>query len=212
MTPPKTRNDELRECPCGKVPTKLHIYGEDAKWKWVSGDCCNEWNIEFRTGYHKVGSKEIMERAIYAWNYAIRHQKQESEPVQELSDEDKEWMNAPMGPPEPSTPASGFDEKEVIKIIDNYLRCCGINPGLMSPYNTGFLAQSICAHFSKPNCECRRVSVEDIIAVLNRTTERKAVTDEENKGCFRWVAQTKRGYDLRDISQAIHSMIYGEKK
>lgn len=81
---------DFKPCPCGKQPTKLHIVGSDAKWKWVSGDCCNEWNVEFRTGYYKDESPELMERAIYAWNYAPRPTPQQPSEKKALSLDDIE--------------------------------------------------------------------------------------------------------------------------
>jgi hypothetical protein len=41
----------------------------------VSGYCCGEWNIEFRTNYAEHGSEEIMRRAREAWNAAPRGKK-----------------------------------------------------------------------------------------------------------------------------------------
>lgn len=64
----------LKPCPCGKTPEKVCIYdaGQGGKWAWVSGDCCGEWNIEFRTSYHELDSSECMELAISAWNETKR--------------------------------------------------------------------------------------------------------------------------------------------
>jgi len=64
--------NKLLSCPCGKTPKQLHITGNDAKYKHVSGNCCDMWEIEFRTGYNKAGTKEIMELAMKAWNSAPR--------------------------------------------------------------------------------------------------------------------------------------------
>ena len=45
----------LAACPCGKTPNKLHIAeGNTCKYAFVYGDCCGEWNIEFRTDYFKI--------------------------------------------------------------------------------------------------------------------------------------------------------------
>lgn len=65
---------ELKQCPCGKTPTKLEIYdiGQGGKWAMCYGDCCGEWHIEFRTGYFPLDSGEVQERAIDAWNGAPR--------------------------------------------------------------------------------------------------------------------------------------------
>ena len=63
----------LLGCPCGKIPKKLHIVeGSSCKWAWVSGDCCGDWNVEFRTHYHKIDTPECMEQAIIYWNAANR--------------------------------------------------------------------------------------------------------------------------------------------
>ena len=64
---------KLKPCPCGKVPTKLCISESNtSKWAYVSGNCCGEWNIEFRTGYYKLDSKDCMVFAIEEWNHAPR--------------------------------------------------------------------------------------------------------------------------------------------
>jgi len=64
---------ELKPCPCGKIPSELHIIGEDRqKWQYVSGGCCSTWEIEFRSFYNPTGSEELMELAIEAWNNAPR--------------------------------------------------------------------------------------------------------------------------------------------
>lgn len=65
---------ELKACGCGKTPKELFIYGDDAKYKWAYGSCCGDWHIEFRTGYHRDGSKELMEAARYMWNMVSRPQ------------------------------------------------------------------------------------------------------------------------------------------
>ena len=70
--------EELRKriapCPCGKVPSKLHITGEHSRAKWaeVCGDCCGEWSIEFRNQYHELGGLESERLALSAWNAAPR--------------------------------------------------------------------------------------------------------------------------------------------
>jgi len=65
----------LKPCACGEIPEELCIYavsGECAKWAFVHGSCCGEWNIEFRTGYSETDSEECRDRALHAWNYAPR--------------------------------------------------------------------------------------------------------------------------------------------
>lgn len=63
---------DLLSCPCGQFPKELHISGEGSKWAFVSGDCCDEWFVEFRTQYHKHDSPECMKLAIIEWNRAQR--------------------------------------------------------------------------------------------------------------------------------------------
>ena len=71
--------EELKPCPCGKVPTKVFATdaGQGGKWANVSGDCCGEWSIEFRTQYAALGSSECMNLAVEAWNEAPRAQRTE---------------------------------------------------------------------------------------------------------------------------------------
>lgn len=73
-----TDNTELLPCPCGKIPTRLYVSdaGQGGKWANVSGDCCGEWTIEFRTGYNALDSAECMEFAIMDWNSAPRANKE----------------------------------------------------------------------------------------------------------------------------------------
>lgn len=73
MTKEKSNDtDELFHCPCGKIPSKLHIeQGVSSKYSFASGDCCGDWMVEFRTGYHNKDSR-LMERAAKAWNEAQR--------------------------------------------------------------------------------------------------------------------------------------------
>ena len=65
---------KLKKCPCGKTPTSLGIEddGHGGKWAYVSGDCCGEWMVEFRTQYEDTGSAKCMEYATLAWNEAPR--------------------------------------------------------------------------------------------------------------------------------------------
>ena len=64
----------LKPCPCGKIPDKLHISdaGQGGKWANATGNCCGEWTIEFRTGYHSLDSEKCMKFAIEDWNNAPR--------------------------------------------------------------------------------------------------------------------------------------------
>ena len=65
---------KLKRCPCGEVPTSLSVCdaGQGGKRAYVYGDCCNTWEIEFRTQYSDIDSKECMELGIEAWNEALR--------------------------------------------------------------------------------------------------------------------------------------------
>lgn len=62
----------LKTCPCGETPKSLLLVDNGAKWAYATGDCCNEWHIEFRTGYNKLESSECMALAVEAWNLATR--------------------------------------------------------------------------------------------------------------------------------------------
>lgn len=62
----------LAPCPCGKIPDKLHITDNDMKWAYVTGSCCDEWSLEFRTDYALVDSQRCMDLAIERWNSAQR--------------------------------------------------------------------------------------------------------------------------------------------
>ncbi len=65
--------EKLKKCPCGKFPQKLHtIQGETAKWGYASGDCCDDWNVEFRTVNYDFSSKESYKSAVGYWNNAPR--------------------------------------------------------------------------------------------------------------------------------------------
>jgi len=63
----------LEPCPCGKTPAYLCLTpGESCKWAWVSGDCCTEWNVEFKTHYKDIDSNECKKLALEAWNRSPR--------------------------------------------------------------------------------------------------------------------------------------------
>ena len=63
--------NKLAMCPCGQHPEELHLENSFAeKWSRVSGDCCNEWTIEFRSQY-KIDD-EKMRLAVEAWNESPR--------------------------------------------------------------------------------------------------------------------------------------------
>ena len=65
---------KLKPCPCGKTPEKLAVYGDfdGAKWAYVSGDCCGDWELEFRTQYAAWNSDECQKYATERWNEATR--------------------------------------------------------------------------------------------------------------------------------------------
>ena len=67
-------NVGLAACPCGNVPTELGITdaNQGSKWAFVTGDCCGEWTIEFRTNYAALDSDECKGLAVEAWNTAPR--------------------------------------------------------------------------------------------------------------------------------------------
>jgi len=69
-------NTKLKPCPCGITPTDLCIVdaGQGGKWAYVYGNCCQYWEIEFRTEYNDLESDKCMELAIYSWNIATRGQ------------------------------------------------------------------------------------------------------------------------------------------
>lgn len=77
--------EKFKACPCGKIPTELEIYSEDPsdKWAYVSGDCCDQWVINFRKNYLFLDSSECIELAGEAWNTAKRVE-QDLEEIEEL--------------------------------------------------------------------------------------------------------------------------------
>ena len=81
-------SEEIKPCPCGQTPTKLCLMdtGQGMKWGIASGNCCNEWNVEFRTGYNPIDSKECYDIAVGYWNDAPRSNNWIS--VEERSPED----------------------------------------------------------------------------------------------------------------------------
>lgn len=64
---------EIAVCPCGQVPEKLIVDDSGhARCALVSGYCCGEWAIGFRTNRSKFDSEENIRRARVAWNAAPR--------------------------------------------------------------------------------------------------------------------------------------------
>lgn len=68
---------ELKPCPCGKTPDYLGVNdGETYRWKRAFGDCCSEWEIEFRVD-RGDSANEIYQLAVEAWNEKPRKAEQE---------------------------------------------------------------------------------------------------------------------------------------
>ncbi len=65
---------ELKACPCGKIPTDLGIsdIGQGSKWAGAYGNCCSEWIVEFRTQYSSLDSEACKILATLEWNAAPR--------------------------------------------------------------------------------------------------------------------------------------------
>jgi len=64
---------KLARCPCGKTPTFLCIDGGfPARWAVVSGNCCGDWQTEFRLDFKEPDSDEGLALAIKAWNETPR--------------------------------------------------------------------------------------------------------------------------------------------
>ena len=63
---------KLKSCPCGETPKSLLLVDNGVKWAYATGNCCNEWHVEFRTRYNKLESDECMALAVEAWNLATR--------------------------------------------------------------------------------------------------------------------------------------------
>ena len=75
---------EVKPCPCGETPNKLHLIDNGIKWCWVTGDCCGEWHIEIRTNYKELDSPELMKEAIDSWNLTKRHNEMTPEKAREI--------------------------------------------------------------------------------------------------------------------------------
>lgn len=67
-------SEELKPCPCGKIPKELGIQdaNQGGKWAYAICDHCGTWEIEFRTDYAPLDSPECKALAYNAWNYAPR--------------------------------------------------------------------------------------------------------------------------------------------
>ena len=65
---------ELKPCPCGETPNELHVdVVAGTKWAYASGDCCDDWSVEFRTGY-ETNQTKLKALAAVAWNETPRAQ------------------------------------------------------------------------------------------------------------------------------------------
>ncbi len=64
----------LKPCPCGIVPKELWLSenGQGSKYATACGDCCGEWNIEFKTQYKRLDTQECISFAVKAWNESPR--------------------------------------------------------------------------------------------------------------------------------------------
>lgn len=70
MTTPNT-DTPLAPCPCGEVPDSLIVCeGRLGSEAMVSGNCCDEWSVEFRINYKDPYSPEGYALAVEAWNGA----------------------------------------------------------------------------------------------------------------------------------------------
>jgi len=74
------RIENLRPCPCGETPEELILVeGSSAGSAFVSGSCCDEWLVEFRTRYYDLtaDNPEMEKRMVAAWNAAPRKEETE---------------------------------------------------------------------------------------------------------------------------------------
>ena len=73
---------ELKDCPCGRNPETIGLYGWQPQQKWVIGygSCCGEWMFEFRASYSK-DEAEVLKLAEEAWNKLPRPTTQTLDPV-----------------------------------------------------------------------------------------------------------------------------------
>ena len=68
---------DLQPCPCGQTPTALGLQpGDTGSWAFTFGNCCSDWNVEFRLYHEPLDSDDAMELAIEAWNNAPRKQEE----------------------------------------------------------------------------------------------------------------------------------------
>lgn len=64
----------LKPCPCGATPTALILSGESdwPRWGTAAGDCCGDWEVEFRNKGHYLSSDLSKAAAAEVWNKAKR--------------------------------------------------------------------------------------------------------------------------------------------
>ena len=70
----KANKMKLAKCPCGKTPTNLATQQMTGRYYYATGDCCQEWIIEYRVEYGSAQT-EADTAAIDAWNNASRGSK-----------------------------------------------------------------------------------------------------------------------------------------
>ena len=70
-------SDNLAACPCGEIPHYLCVEDLGAGYcvYLVSGDCCGNWHVLFKSEHAKAGSEENGRKAIETWNAAQRADK-----------------------------------------------------------------------------------------------------------------------------------------
>lgn len=62
-------NEQLKKCPCGKVPKKLYINWDTSLQRWgtIYTDCCASWLVEFKNNHFRDEEKYYQD-AVKAWN------------------------------------------------------------------------------------------------------------------------------------------------
>ena len=89
---------ELKRCPCGEIPSTLFISdaNQGGKWAYVSGCCCNLWEVEFRSQYKEINSDRLMQLATNAWNEAQRGQLKFPTSLRKMwtGQEVQEWLDS----------------------------------------------------------------------------------------------------------------------
>ena len=77
--------ESLKPCACGKTPENLCIMdGSTYRWRYVSGICCGEWQIEARVDRaDRTDTEAIEAECVRAWNDAPRASTMPGELVEE---------------------------------------------------------------------------------------------------------------------------------